>query len=85
MFLHPVAAREDVSQDKRLTDVPLAIKYQNKLIQKKYEIRICLYYGSQKYFSFTQVRLFIFLRALMGVACGGTWPAMHVLTARFSL
>ena len=22
---------------------------------------------------------------LMGVACGGTWPAMHVLTARFTL
>jgi len=31
----------------------------------------------------TDVRLFIFLRALMGVACGGTWPAMHVLTARW--
>jgi len=31
----------------------------------------------------SDVRLFIFLRALMGVACGGTWPAMHVLTARW--
>jgi MFS family permease len=30
----------------------------------------------------TDVRLFIGLRVAMGVMMGGTWPAMHVITAR---